>query len=171
MLLDQSGSIKQSDPTGARLFSTKAFLAGMGANDSAMLAAFAGGPGAMLPTAPMTVYGPFRSKSAASAYFPSLDSLAALIGGNTPLYDSLDSLRRQVVGDSALAVGKSKPVVVFSDGADTSCASPEACRSRRASSIANARQDQIRIFTIGLSNGVDVVAMAELAHQSGGAFL
>ena len=96
---------------------------------------------------------------------------AALIGGNTPLYDSLDSLRRQVVGDSALAVGKSKAVVVFSDGADTSCASPEACRSRRASSIANARQDQIRIFTIGLSNGVDVVAMAELAHQSGGAFL
>lgn len=133
MLLDQSGSIKQSDPTGARLCSTKAFLAGMGANDAALL--------------------------------------AALIGGNPPLYDSLDSLRRQVVGDSALAVGKSKPVVVFSDGADTRCASPEACRSRRASSIANARQDQIRIFTIGLSNGVDVVAMAELAHQSGGAFL
>ena len=171
LLLDQSGSIKQSDPSGARLFSTKAFLGGMGANDTALLAAFAGGAGAMLPTSPMTVFGPFRSKAAASAYFPSLDSLATLVGGNTPLYDSLDSLRRQVVGDNLLAAGKSKAVVVFSDGADTSCASTEACRSRRARSIAEARQDQIRIFTIGLSSGVDVAAMAELAHQSGGAFL
>lgn len=171
LLLDQSGSIKQSDPTGARLFSTKAFLGSMGGNDAALLAAFAGGPGAVLPTAPMTVYGPFRSKAAASVYFPTLDKLPALIGGNTPLYDSLDSLRRQMVGDSTLAAGQSKAVVLFSDGADTTCAGAEACRSRRARSIAEARQDQVRIFTIGLSSGVDVAAMAELAHQSGGAFL
>lgn len=171
LLLDQSGSIRQSDPSGARLFSTKAFLGGMGANDTALLAAFAGGPGARLPAAPMTVYGPFRAKAAASAYYPALDSLSALIGGNTPLYDSLDSLRHQVVGDSLLTAGKSKALVVFSDGADTTCAGTEACRSRRARSIAEARQDQIRIFTIGLSSGVDVAAMAELAHQSGGAFL
>lgn len=171
LLLDQSGSIKQSDPSDARLFSTKAFLAGLGAKDAALLAAFAGGAGARLPTAPMTVFGPFRSKATASGYFPSLDSLARLIGGNTPLYDSLDSLRRQVVGEQVLTTGKAKAVVVFSDGADTSCVGTEACRSRRARSITEARQDQIRIFTIGLSSGVDVAAMAELAHQSGGAFL
>lgn len=171
LLLDQSGSIRQSDPSGARLFSTKAFLAGMGANDAALLAAFAGGPGALLPTAPMTVYGPLRSKAAAGAYFPTLDSFTGLIGGNTPLYDSLDSLRQRMLGDSLPAGSKPTALVVFSDGADTSCAGTEACRSRRARSIAAARQDQVRIFTIGLSSGVDVAAMAELAHQTGGAFL
>ena len=171
LLLDQSGSIMQSDPTGARLFSTKAFLIGMGTNDVALLAAFAGGAGALLPSAPMTVYGPFRLKANASAYFPMLDSLSSLVGGNTPMYDSLDSLRRQVVADRTLPAGKAKAVVLFSDGADTSCPDSEICRSRRARSIIEARQDQVRIFTIGLSSGVDVAAMAELAHQSGGAFL
>lgn len=171
LLLDQSGSIRQSDPSGARLFSTKAFLAGMGANDDALLAAFAGGAGAMLPTAPMTVFGPFRSKPGASSYFPILDSLTALVGGNTPLYESLDSLRHRMVSDSLPAAGKPKALVVFSDGADTSCAGTEACSIRRMRSITEARQDQFRIFTIGLSNGVDVAAMADLAHQTGGAFL
>ena len=171
LLLDQSGSIRQSDPSGARLYSSKAFLAGMGSGDDALLAAFAGGAGALLPTVPLTVYGPVRAKAASSAYHPTLNGLAALIGGNTPLYDAVDGLRRQLVANPALAAGKPRAVVLFSDGADTSCAGTEACCSRRAQSIAQARQDQVRLFTIGLSSGVDVVAMAELAHQTGGAFL
>jgi len=50
LLIDQTGSIAQSDPTGARLFSAKAFFTGLGANDLALVAAFASGPGAIIAT-------------------------------------------------------------------------------------------------------------------------
>ncbi len=171
LLLDQSGSILQSDPTAARLFSTKTFLSGMGPDDQALLAAFADGPGAIIPTPPLTVYAPFRPQASATSYFPTLDALAPLVGGNTPLYASLDTLRQQLVGETALPPGLAKAVVVFTDGADTQCASPAACQASRAQSILAARQDGVRIFTIGLSNGVDIVALGELANQTGGAML
>ncbi len=171
LLLDQSGSILQSDPTGARLFSSKAFLNGLGADDQALLAAFAGGPGAVLPTRPMTLYAPFRARSAVGSYFPTLDGLTSLVGGNTPLYASIDSLRQHLVSDSSLPASLAKAMVVFTDGADTDCASPEACRANRAQTIQRANQDNVRLFTIGLSTGVDIATLGELANQTGGALL
>ncbi|MES2958102.1 MAG: vWA domain-containing protein [Pseudomonadota bacterium] len=173
LLLDQSGSIQTSDPTGARLFSAKAFLQGMGTDDRALLAAFAGGPGAKIRTAPLAVYGPFRDKAAAttapSSYFPDLDGLSSLVGGDTPLYDSVDTLRQQVVSDAPAGLGKA--LVVFTDGADTYCGDAETCRTRRKQSIDDAKAAGVRLFTIGLSSGVDIVALGELANQTGGAFL
>lgn len=171
LLLDQSGSILQSDPTGARLYSTKAFLSGLGLDDLALLTAFAGNPGATIPTAPLTVYGPFRGQASAPTYFPTLDALAGQVGGNTPLYASLDAVRQRLAQETSLAAGLAKAVVVFTDGADTSCTSVEACRASRLQSIRGAQQDQVRLFTIGLSGGVDIVALGELANQTGGALL
>ena len=171
LLLDQSGSILQTDPTGARLFSAKAFLSGLGTDDAALLAAFAGGPGAIIPTAPLTVYAPFRGQALASSYFPTLDSLTPLLGGNTPLYDSLDALRRRLSGEASMPAGLAKAIVIFTDGADTSCASVESCRTSRLQAIQGANRDQVRLFTIGLSSGVDIVALGELANHTGGALL
>jgi hypothetical protein len=171
LLLDQSGSILESDPTGARLFSAKAFLSRLGADDHALLAAFAGAPGASIPTPPLTVYAPFRDQGSGPSYFPTLDSLVPLVGGNTPLYESLDTLRQQVVGDASLPAGLAKSVVIFTDGGDTTCNSVEACRTRREQSIRSASENQVRLFTIGYSSGVDVLALGELANQTGGAFL
>ena len=171
LLLDQSGSILQTDPTGARLFSTKAFLSGLGADDTALLAAFAGGPGAIIPTAPLTVYAPFRGQALASSYFPTLDSLTPLLGGSTPLYSSLDALRQRLSGEASMPAGLAKAIVIFTDGADTSCAAVESCRTNRLQAIRGANQDQVRLFTIRLSSGVDIVALGELANQTGGAML
>jgi hypothetical protein len=95
------------------------------------------------------------------------DSLANLGGGDTPLYQSLDTM----VGASTIPAGLAKAVVVFTDGADTRCGSPEDCRSTREQSIRAANQDQVRLFTIGLSKDVDVATLGELASQTGGAFL
>ena len=131
LLLDQSGSINQSDPTGARLFSTKAFLGGLGDQDRVVLAAFAAGPDARIPNPPLTVFAPFRDAATAPAYFSTLDSLSSLVGGNSPLYDSLDSLQQQLASDTTLPVGLPKAVVVFTDGADTRCGDAQACRTRR----------------------------------------
>lgn len=171
LLMDQSGSIAQSDASGARLYSAKAFLRSMGADDRVLLAAFAGGPGAIIPTVPSTVYQSFADRASVRSLFATLDSLTRQVGGNTPLYDAVDTLRGRIANDTSLPVGMAKAVVLFSDGADTSCASDIACRARRAEVIAQASSAQVRLFTIGLSKDIDVAALGELANQTGGAFL
>jgi hypothetical protein len=117
------------------------------------------------------VYAPFRDQGSAPSYFPTLDSLVPLVGGNTPLYESLDTLQQQMVGDASLPAGLARAVVVFTDGGDTTCAGVEACRTRREQSIRGANANQVRLFTIGLTSGVDIVSLGELANQTGGAFL
>jgi von Willebrand factor type A domain len=171
LLLDQSGSIAQTDPGNARLYSAKAFLGGLGAQDRVVLAAFAGAPGALLPSAPLTVYGPFREQTQATSYYATLDTLGPLVGGNTPLYDSIDMVREQWLGAATPQDQLGKSLVVFTDGADTGCAGQAACRTRREQTILGARQSQVRIFAIGLSGGADLVALGELANQTGGALL
>ena len=170
LLLDQSGSIASTDPTGARIYSTKAFFQGLGTNDRALLASFAGDLGT-----PVTVYGSFLDQAAStSAYFATLDTLAANVGGQTPLYESVNSLRMQLstpTSTAAAPAGLAKALVVFTDGADTTCGSVENCRLSRQRTIDGAKLDGTRIFTIGLSNAVDIAALGDLANQTGGAFL
>jgi hypothetical protein len=168
LLLDQSTSIAITDPTGARLFSAKALMENLGADDKVLLAAFASGSEARIPTQPLTVYPPFRTRATASEYFPTLDALAPLVGGVTPLYASIDLLREQIVaGGGTLA----RSIVVFTDGADTSCGTEAQCSAARLQTIQNAATDQVRLFTIGLSSGVDVEALVDLASRTGGAML
>jgi len=173
LMLDQSASIAGSDPTGARLYSAKAFLDKLGAGDWVLLSAFADQAGAKIPSIPLTVYEQFRNSgtvSNAPSYYSTLDSLTTLVGGGTPLYDALDLLRERVVNDASVT-GIAKSVVIFTDGDDTTCvtATTNTCRERRQQSI-NAAGD-VRIFTIGLSNNVDFMALGELANKTGGAFL
>ena len=171
LLLDQSGSIQGTDPTGARLSSAKAFLGGLGTSDRALLAAFASGPFALIPSAPLVIYEPMREQKSAPEYFPVLDSLAALVGGETPLYSSIDAVRQRLVSDTSLPPSLAKAVVTFTDGADTTCGTPAQCRATRQQTIQSAKAAGVRLFTIGLSSGVEVDALAELANQTGGAFL
>lgn len=171
LLLDQSGSIVLSDATGARLYSSKAFIDGLGADDQILLSAFAGGAGAIIPTRPLTIYGPWRQPADARSYFATLDSLALQVGGNTPLYTSIDTVRQELAASASLPQGLAKAIIVFTDGADTSCSSIETCRASREQSIAAAQRDQVRLFMIGLSSSVDIAALGELANQSGGALL
>jgi hypothetical protein len=172
LMLDQSGSIATSDPTGARLYSAKAFVDGIGTEDRVLLSAFANGA-ALIPDIPLTLYPPFRDSATVSAdpsYFSTLDSLPALVGGSTPLYAALDLMRDELVKNAALA----KSLVIFTDGDDTDCVDPNdanACRTRRQQSIDAANAAGVRVFTIGLSSGVNFEALGELANQTGGAFL
>jgi len=172
LLLDQSGSTLSSDPTGARLHAAKAFLDGLGTDDLALLAAFAGAPGATLPSAPLTVYPPFMDHASAPASFATLDTLALQVGGNTPLYDSIDTMRDPWLAEASLPAGLARAVVVFSDGADTTCGGlAEGCLARRTQSVAASNAAQVRLFTIGLSAGADIAALGELANGTGGAML
>jgi hypothetical protein len=170
LMMDQSGSISTSDPTGARLYSAKAFLAGLGTNDSALLAAFASNPGALIPNPPLTIYPQanpaFQSSTTASTtYYPLLDSLSNEVGGKTPLYDSLDTLINNWSIYSTS--GNARAVVIFTDGTDTSS-------TRTLNDViaaANTANPKVNIFTIGLSTGVDFNSLGTLANQTGGVFL
>ena len=174
LMLDQSGSVAVSDPTGARLYSAKAFLKGLGAGDHVLLSAFASGNAAKITDKPLTVYPPFRDATTVAdtpSYFSALDSLAALAAGDTPLYSALDLLREEIVADASLPPDIAKSVVIFTDGDDTECSAPDACRARRQASIDAANAAGLRIFTIGLTSGVNFEALGELANSTGGAFL
>jgi hypothetical protein len=173
LMLDQSGSIATSDPTAARLYSAKEFIGGLDASDRALLSAFTDSA-AVIPDTPLTIYPPFRDlvtiSSIAPAYFDTLDSLATLVGGGTPLYSALGELVAEVATDTSV-FGLAKSVVIFTDGDDTTCGTPDACRLVRQTSISNANTEGIRIFTIGLTKQVNFEALGELANGTGGVFL
>jgi hypothetical protein len=170
LLIDQSGSIADTDPTGARLFASKVFVEALSGDDQVLLAAFAGGPSSRLPGVPLSVFGGFRPAGQTGDYIAALDSLARQVGGSTPLYDSVDLLRQQWFA-VAPAPGLGKAIVVFTDGDDTHCGGQLACGERRSQSIQGALQDDVRIFTVGLTKDVDIAALGELANETGGAML
>ncbi len=132
MLMDQSNSIKFSDATDARIFATKVFMEKVGVSDRVVLSAFAATSAsqiALIPTVPLHVYGSFTSDGA--SYFDELNQLAALEGGTTPLYDSLDSMIDYTRTNAPTDIAdRLKAVVLFTDGNDTVCplAEQEACK-------------------------------------------
>lgn len=76
-----------------------------------------------------------------------------------------------MAGDASLPSGIAKALVIFTDGADTTCGSTDACRAARDGTIANANAQQVRLFTITLSQNADIGALGDLANQTGGALL
>jgi hypothetical protein len=185
LTLDQSGSVNSTDPTGARLFSAKAFVQTVDAasGDSVLLSAFADDnetQTALIPTKPLSVYGSFTSDGA--SYFDELDTLGDQAAGGTPLYRSLFPEATDTNADPAFTAGLidevadtapllHKAIVLFTDGEDSECGGPNVCRTKRQSVINHATAAGIEIFTIGLSDEVDFEALGELASGTNGIFL
>jgi hypothetical protein len=158
LLLDQSGSITGTDPTDARLFAAKVFLESLGSGDNVQLAAFASG--GSLAFSPVTVYGSGFTSDGRS-YFSTVDQLGNLEGGNTPLYQSTYSA---MVHTRQNGPNTNRAVVVFTDGNDTDGV-------RTIADIgALSAQNGVRVFTVGLSNGIDVGTLAEMARLGRGAY-
>jgi hypothetical protein len=186
LLLDSSESIATTDPTDARIFANKQYLEGIGNNDRVMLAAFADDVDSQLPE-DLTIYPCDASPCPAPEFtndgeslFPSLDSLATLEGGGTPLYDSLGQMLT-VVDDTADALPSPpanlrRAVVLFSDGRDIYCddVQPDPfqnCTDQRVAVANQSEQLGVDILTIGLGDNVDSLAMAELALRGRGSYL
>lgn len=190
LLFDSSASMADSDPTDARIFATKEYLNDVATPDLVMLAAFADQAARQLPNEGVNYFpcDPCTPSftSDGNSLFASLDSLATLEGGGTPLYDSLATNEEPPTGMIISVDGEAptapanlrKAVVLFSDGQDIYC-NPEdgsgsfaECNQRRAEVVAAGLSRQVDIFTIGLSSeNLDSLAMAELALRNGGAYL
>jgi hypothetical protein len=163
LTLDQSGSVNSTDPTGARLFSAKAFVDSVDAasGDSVLLSAFADDNNtqtALIPTKPLTVYGAFTNDGA--SYFDELDTLRDQSAGGTPLYRSLFPEPDDPNADPAFTTGDglidiagttapaslNKAIVLFTDGEDSECGGPNVCRLKRQRVIDHANAADIEIF-------------------------
>lgn len=171
LLIDQSGSIANTDRGNGRLFAAKSMLSKLAAGDQALVGAFADGTGARLPQQPLTVLRSVPDAAAAPQAFAALDALAGQSGGQTPLYAAIDAMRTQLVTDATLRPGLPRALAVFTDGADSYCSSAAGCTQQRQQVLAAARTDGVRLFTIGLSGSIDVEALSQLATAGGGAML
>jgi hypothetical protein len=128
LMLDQSGSILETDPTNARLFSANAFMETVDAasSDSVLLTAFAADPRALIPTTPLWYAGTFTSDG--SSYFDALDALGTQAKGGTPLYRGLYPEATDPANESGFTAGLidyveanapaglRKAIVIFTDG-------------------------------------------------------
>ena len=158
LLMDQSESIVTTDPSNSRLQAGKEFFAALTPPDNAMLAAFASN--GALPFAPVTTWGTFSSDG--RGFFPTLDQLADLESGGTPLYRSTELMVQHL---SSRGPNANKAVVVFTDGDDT------AGGASLGGVIALARARNVRVFTVGLSGSVDTKVLSEMALETGGGMI
>jgi hypothetical protein len=158
MLLDQSGSISNTDPNDSRIQAAKIFMNALGPGDNVVLSAFAG-PGRMLPFE-LTVYGTGFTTNGPS-YFSTLDQLTRQVGGGTPLYRSTRSM---IDYTSTNALTPNKAVLVFTDGADTEGGATIADVAARAAATG------VRVYTVGLGN-VNTSVLSEMASRGGGTMM
>ncbi len=171
LLFDQSDSMIRNDPTDARLYSAKEFLASLGGSDVGAMAAFASGDGALIPQRPVTIFpvGAPSFFSDGTRLFSDVDSLAVLEGGRTPLYEAL--CRTMEFTDAQAPAGVRRAVVLFTDGRnDVGSTTGFSCLTE-ADTIAKSVATGVDMFTIGLSGEVDGVVLATLADAGNGIFL
>lgn len=171
LLIDQSGSISRTDPLNARLYAARSLLNGLSAGDQVLIGAFADGAGAALPQQPLTMLGGLVDAASVATSFSGLNGLARQVGGQTPLFTSIDAMRTRIVTDTAVTPDHPRALVVFTDGADTTCGNANDCALQRQRVIDAAVADGVRLFTIGLSGGIDVETLSRLAAEGGGAML
>ncbi|GAB3926005.1 vWA domain-containing protein [Larkinella terrae] len=155
ILLDQSGSILTTDPNDLRIEGSKIFLDYLGKDDYVSLVSF---PTNSSDSRAKYHKGFSRDINAMKA---SLDTLAQTERGGTPLYKTAFEVTNYTAANAKTV---NKAVIVFTDGADT-----DGGKSLQ-NVIDNAVQKSIPIFTVGLSSGVDVNVLSQMANETGGAF-
>lgn len=156
LLMDQSGSIVQTDPANSRLMAGKVFLNALGPGDAVQLAAFASG--GLLPAQPVTLYGTGFTANG-SSFFGALDQLAALEAGSTPLYLATHSMISYVASS---APTPNKALVVFTDGDDTYG------QATLQNVVDACTHHGVRLYMVALGSAVTVDTLGFMVGRCGG---
>lgn len=151
MLMDQSGSIADTDPQDLRIQAGKIFMDYIGTDDVAALSTFSG-----YNTYTFSLRSKFTHEK--EGMKKSLDSLARRVTGGTPLYEATVAATNYTDKNAPTS---NKAVIVFTDG--QASGDLDGC-------IANAQQKGIPLFTIGLTSGVNVQVLSRMATETCGAF-
>jgi hypothetical protein len=177
LLADQGGSISVNDPADRRLLAAKYLMTRLGPDDQVVVAAFASndastGQFALLPSTPVTIFpqeNP-RFTTDGRGYFSTIDSLATLEGGASPLYTSLDRIVDFTA--SSAAADAARAVVVISSGNDESCGSRDTCWATQRALLDKSAAAGISVAAVGLadpSGRINVKALSMLAQGETGA--
>ena len=157
ILLDQSGSIAlgsaPTDPNDLRIAASKIFLDYLGPNDQVAIASFTDSY-----TNSVVIHQGFSRNR--NAMKKTLDSLSTTEGGNTPLYYSSVVATDYTAQNAKTA---NKAVIIFTDGENNR-------PGTLATTISNAKQKGIPLFTVGLSAGINTQVLSQMANETGGAF-
>ncbi|MGI9327447.1 MAG: carboxypeptidase regulatory-like domain-containing protein [Pseudomonadales bacterium] len=174
LMIDQSGSIRDTDPSGARLFAAKVFMDNLGASDFASISAFAQEnptTPALIPDQPVTRLSDFIQSDTAETVFPDIDELAELEGGATPLYAALDQELAYTAANAPAGNNRRFAVVLFTDGDDSVCQPTDQPPCGVAESIQKSVDLGVDIFTVGLGDEVNVDVLRELSEGGNGFYL
>lgn len=155
MLMDQSGSILDTDPDDLRIDASRIFIKALGRGDHAGLAAFSN-----------SYSGSFQVLSGftqdTTKLLPPLDALANTEGGGTPLYVSSNAMVDYTATNGPTS---NKAVIIFTDGEDTQG------RVTISQLVANAKSKNVQLYTVGLGTGIRTSVLAEIAAKGDGSFI
>lgn len=154
LLIDQGTNVVVNDPADARLFAAKYFLTLADEGARTVLAAFssddpASGQFSLLPQKPVTVFPLANPQFTAHgrSYFETIDELAALEGGASPLYAAIDGMLDFAAADPQQGA---KAVIVVTNGRDDTCGTRSECRSILDAVVGKSKASGVPIVTVGL---------------------
>ncbi|MEO1259841.1 MAG: VWA domain-containing protein [Bacteroidota bacterium] len=157
LLFDQSGSIASTDPQDARIEAGTSFARIVSGNDEAAIAAFTSGSQFQ---SPYELLVDFTNQS--DDLIPSIEVLAGRTGGGTPLYISTFDLISYTANNGK---NPNRAIVAFTDGGDT------AGGVSVNELIQKACAEEVRIYTVGLGDGIEFDVLSEIAFRTGGAVM
>ena len=157
LLFDQSGSIVRTDPDDDRILSGTSFVDLLANGDEAAVAAFSGGGNYQYPYELLVEMG--NDKASLNT---AIESLAGMADGNTPLYQSIYNLMPYVSQNSG---NENKAIIAFTDGQDTQGGVSIDDIVERACATG------VKVYTVGLSNGVDESVLSQIAVRTDGAVM
>lgn len=176
LLVDQGARVAINDPAHRRLLAAKYLDTRLDANDQMALAAFAAddattGSVALLPDQPVTLF-PIASPAFTSernALFSTMDSLATLEGGRSPLHAAI---ARMIEFTTASAPAASRrAVAAFASGAGD-CATQAECRTAQEELRDASTSAGVPVFVVALSDTfqpVDIMKLGAFAQAGQGA--
>lgn len=162
MLMDQSGSIADTDPYDYRIDAAKTFCNNLGHDDNVMLWSFAAS--SSYYSKDLVQYGT-GFVSDINSLIPDIESLNGKEEGGTPLYFS----QRKVTDYCAAnAPSANKAVMTFTDGEDNGSLNGYSTTIQQV--INNAVSRNVKLYNIGLGSA-QTVALSSQATATGGAFM
>ena len=177
VLLDQGASVAATDPGDRRLLAAKYLQTRVDADDRVAIAAFASdststGEKSLLPVQPVTIY-PVEDPGFTSdgrAWFPTIDALASLEGGASPLHVAAGEL---IAFTTSSAPADSQPnIVALVSGTVDGCGGPAACRAAQTALLGESASAGVPIIAVGLpdpSGQVDGKRLGMFAQSVQGA--
>lgn len=152
ILIDQSGSMTDNDPLNLRITAGKDFLSKLGEGDQVVLGAFAGNS--------WDLFGDLTPNG--EEYIDDLDNLEGREGGDTPLFFSTYEMISYIAQNGN---NVRKAVITLTDGQNTEGG------ANLFSVINHAIDNDVRLYTVGLSRDVDFDVLSDMATATGGAFM